>query len=71
MEGPRLEEIHIKKQVCNGCDHHQQELFKSGREPVYWHYCNHARANDELMLRGGRRRIGESSDTPEWCPVNL
>lgn len=57
---------------CEGCDCHTQDLIKSGNEGIilYWHYCNHEKANDHLppFNRGGPRWIGENSNTPDWCP---
>lgn len=64
---------------CMGCCHHDQTMIKSGRNPIYWHYCNHpdskARPESGLAWTGLKllpskgRLIGENHVTPDWCPV--
>ena len=52
---------------CGLCKWHQQKMIHSGRNPLYYHFCNHPRGRDGL----GENFIGENAHTPDWCPVGL
>ena len=70
---------------CGLCKWHSQRMLRSGRDPIYEHFCGHPdaplRANnlaesDSQILAGLLGRdllegvfIGKSCSTPGWCPV--
>ncbi len=54
---------------CSDCEHHTTERYTcqgdSGRE----HYCNQPGVKmDNARGKFGARYIGETSQTPIWCP---
>lgn len=55
------------------CKYHTQKMMRSGREPIYHHYCEHPdkwneNFNSDFMETNKGTFIGETSDTPHWCP---
>jgi hypothetical protein len=58
---------------CLGCTMHVQRMLKSGRDPEFEHFCKHplvSTVNAAIVeVTGFGNYIGESDDTPAWCPV--
>lgn len=71
QEGPHTRNVlgHTE-QTCFGCKWHESRMRKSGRDPVYEHFCKHpAQAHMRVHLDPGAY-IGTTDDTPlSWCPV--
>lgn len=72
----------ISKNSCGLCKWHTQRMLRSGRDPIYEHFCQHndaARTIDnntpksdlQILLNLEERGvyIGKTSDTPSWCPI--
>lgn len=68
-EGPTI--VTVSHESCLGCKWHEMIMWKSGRNPVYHHYCNHPDSKWEHKSFVDPRSswIGESNHTPAWCPV--
>lgn len=65
---------------CGLCRYHKSHMQRSGRDPVYHHYCTHPDAEPKTCLVGiaalnslepDGRFIGRSELTPDWCPILL
>ena len=56
---------------CGMCRHHSQSMQRSGRNPIYHHFCTHPNAGEGERIGALRRGhfIGESDHTPDWCPA--
>jgi hypothetical protein len=68
--GPTIKTIPaINYKSCDGCKFHKREMLKSGRDPVYSHYCKNEEALCGLKTTFGGRYIGDSDKVPSWCPV--
>lgn len=64
-------EFNYRRVTCALCKYHVQEMFCSGRDPIYDHYCEHPKAkeafaNSIMGMRGSY--IGQDDITPSWCP---
>lgn len=56
--------------TCCGCKHHKEQMVKSGLNPVYRSYCMHPKRWGDAPTMGDiEREIGDTDDTPHWCPV--
>lgn len=69
-EGPT--KLQFSYQSCSGCKWHEQKMMKSGRDPEYWHYCQHPDTKFRDFIIQGEPDgcyIGKDDHTPPWCPV--
>lgn len=59
---------------CRSCQHHDNRLLKSGRNPIREHVCTHPNfvGNNQFMSsilgKTNGKKIGNDSKTPRWCP---
>lgn len=72
--GPTAFTLPRHQKSCVLCKYHDQQMVRSGLNPVYRHYCTHPNAkpiNEHpiMLTYTPERYIGQSSDTPQWCPV--
>lgn len=58
---------------CGLCQHHAQVMRKSGRDPIYEHFCTYPTPAPLLASKGDVENamyIGSEDVTPIWmCPV--
>ena len=56
---------------CLGCPHHQMEMKKSGKNPVYKHECTHSDIPEFRKKKRKSGNLGTRGHTPNWCPFLL
>lgn len=76
-EGPTTNTFTVTNTTCFDCKYHESNLMKSGKDPIYNHFCLHPESTETnenytplyLLLDDIKKvYIGKSSTTPEWCP---
>lgn len=55
--------------VCSGCKWHEVTMIRSGRPALYHHYCHHPSIAEKSTNLETDRFIGQSPETPQWCPA--
>ena len=65
---------------CGLCKYHFKRMFKSGRNPIYHHFCEHPGIDEKSVKQSkgletindlsSDRFIGETDITPDWCPIS-
>lgn len=69
QEGP----VERKEYYCSMCKYHSQRMMRSGRNPIYRHYCSHPDKKDDQNLKDYMYNdegafTGSRGIAPGWCP---
>ena len=73
--GPRKIKIPSQKYTsCSGCKFHDQQLVRSGRDPIYKHDCTHPDSGHKKGFKLSFIGNLEENEvgivvTPDWCPI--
>lgn len=66
QQGPERTPVQYGGELrCGLCVHHKAKMIKSGRDPLWEHFCTKFAPTSSLDLG---RYIGKDDLTPDWCP---
>lgn len=67
-EGPTT--LQLSETRCGLCQYHDQTMLRSGRHPIYEHFCTHPESGQSAYesRHNAGREIGRDDITPGWCP---